>query len=71
MPPSTVKVDRSTRWGNPYRVVMRYFPGSVVFNKYNGCPRFPFDDFGSYLEAVVGDSFAVDGMGRLLFSFAS
>lgn len=26
MPPNTVKVDRSTRWGNPFRVV-NDFPG--------------------------------------------
>jgi hypothetical protein len=27
MPPKTVKVDRSTKWGNPWRFGEFYFPG--------------------------------------------
>ena len=38
MPPDTLKVDRSTPWGNPFSVVPDAEPGTPVGTRYTAMP---------------------------------
>jgi hypothetical protein len=53
MPENTVKVDRSTRWGNPFRMADLWFPGQ---NTQAEATRMAVDHFRDWLArpAQVG-----------------
>lgn len=61
MPPNTVKVDRSTRWGNPWAVcdgrdaaeAVRLFRAAVVGFHSNGCFCRPIAHPDSYIGRII------------------
>lgn len=59
MPPNTVKVDRSTRWGNPF-TVDRYGAAEAVrmFREYIGHPNSPHGFEPSEIEQLRGKNLA-------------
>ena len=65
MPPNTVKVDRTTRWGNPFTVGMRIqarpeWPIAVLFSAHD-CV----DCYASFLDHRVGQRFRTDVISEL------
>lgn len=65
MPPNTVKVDRSTRWGNPFVVGTRFRattddPWCVIFSDQQAVEMFL-----SFCEHQIGTKFRADIVSEL------
>jgi hypothetical protein len=65
MPPGTVKVDRSTRWGNPFRVggTVQVEPGGPIACCFSAAEAV--EAFRGFLDHPLGAQFRADVVSEL------